>query len=236
MTNEKSRHKVFTDIFIPGLFIWELLRVTAWLRQKLQSSGECSQVSASTLPYLALWRSCREQGPWLALEGWLLMLHHQCPPEFLRSCIRKSCKTLICATEVIKHSPSSSYCNVMREPCCKTWFFFLSSLSRLTHTVSTGLYGCQVLQTAVLAKTWRMQSWKAAQVAGCSQPEWLLTALRFPAVARAHDFSHSPQQAEISFFSIWQSPLLHFIPTYLHPLCRLNNSNSLDNVMKWFTS
>lgn len=78
MTNEESSGKVFREIYASVVFIWKLLRVTAAIEKKLQSSGEFSNISA--LSPSARQRSCGAQGAqgslsWLEMQGWLLVLH-----------------------------------------------------------------------------------------------------------------------------------------------------------------
>lgn len=126
-----------------GFFSLELLTVHLpyWLGQKLQSSGECSSISAATL--------CHAEKPQgagsLACPGGLvadieLPQWHQCPPRFPRSCTRKAWKTLQLVTVVIKHSPSSSGYNTTRNPSSWNVIFSCSA-----HLGTVRLFPCGCL-------------------------------------------------------------------------------------------
>lgn len=204
MTNEKSSGKVFREIYASVVFIWKLLRVTAAIGKKC-----CKALGSSVTSQL-----CQAEELWgtgslargAGLVACVASPHwHWCLLMLQSNCTKKSCKTFHPATEVIKHSSSSSGCNAIRE--LWRWNAIFSGPAHPNAPILFP-WGCLAARSFGLQFLQRIGGYRAerwtGQWTGFSQPVRVLAALSFLGAVQDHDFPPAHNKAEIISFSFWQ--------------------------------
>lgn len=198
MTNEKSRGKVFREIYASVVFIWKLLRVTAAIGTKAAKLwGVQQHLSSNPL--------CKAEELWgagsLARDGGLvacvaLPQRHWCLLMFPRSCTKNPARLFSLSLKLLNTAHPQVVARPSGSPAGEAFFF-----SHPAHPNPPVLFPCLAARSFGLQFLQRIEGHRAErqteQWTGTFQPVRVLTVLSFPAAVQAHDFppAHTRQRS-----------------------------------------